>query len=77
MRITVNILIIAPRAIIVQRVLMMPIFEYIATPIVAVKNPSALTIIDGIEAAAAVLTASRLSSPSILSVLYLVDINIA
>lgn len=53
MRITVNILIIAPRAIIVQRVLMMPIFEYIATPIVAVKNPSALTIIDGIEAAAA------------------------
>ena len=56
---------------------MMPIFEYIATPIVAVKNPSALTIIDGIEAAAAVLTASRLSSPSILSVLYLVDINIA
>ena len=62
-RITVSILIIAPLAIKLHITLMIPTLEYIATPIVAVKNPSALTIIEGIEAAAASIIAVRFSSP--------------
>ena len=50
---TVNMLIIAPRAMSPHTVLMIAISEYTATPTVAVKKPSALTIIDGMEVRAA------------------------
>lgn len=48
-KITVNMLIIAPRDINIQRDEIISIFEYNPTPTVAAKNPKALTIIDFID----------------------------
>ena len=64
MNITTSILTIAPRAIRSQSELMISISEYIPTPNVAAKNPSALTIIDGIDVECAIFTASCLLLPS-------------
>lgn len=67
----------APRAIRLQSELIMSISEYSPTPKVAAKNPSALTVTDGIETLYAVLMASSLSLPDERSRLYLVVISIA
>ena len=68
MNITTSILTIAPRAIRSQSELMISISEY---------NPSALTIIDGIDVECAIFTASCLLLPSQRSRLYRVVISIA
>jgi hypothetical protein len=62
-KITQSILIIAPLAINIHIELMMSISEYTATPKVAANSPIALTTIDGIEAARAVVMESCLSQP--------------
>ena len=54
MNITTNILIIAPRAINVHNEPIISTDAMQPTPNVAAKKPSALTIIDGIDAASAV-----------------------
>ena len=77
MNITTNILIIAPRAINVHNEPIISTDAMQPTPNVAAKKPSALTIIDGIDAASAVCIASFLASPWLLSYLYLVVIRIA
>ncbi len=53
----------APRAISIHMELMMSMSEYTATPKVAANRPSPDTRIDGIEAASAVVTLSRLLMP--------------
>ena len=62
MKITTNILMIAPRARI-QRELIISILEYMPTPKVAAKKLSALTMIDWMELRSAVAIASFLSAP--------------
>ena len=76
-KITVAILISAPLAIRMHIVLMTPMSEYSPTPNVAVKNPIALVIMEGIDIAVAVIIASLLFFSDILSVLYLVDVSMA
>ena len=73
MNITASTLIIAPLDIKVQSDFIISIFEYIATPNVAAKNPRPLTIIDGIDVASAILIAESVSFPLSLSALYLVS----
>ena len=76
-KITINILTIAPRAISLHIELIMSISLYMATPNVAANNPIPETIIEGIEAASAVRIEIFLSFPSIRWDLYLVVIKIA
>ena len=66
---TQNILTIAPLAISMHIELMISMSEYTATPKVAAKSPSPLTIIDGIDVESAVLTASVLPRPDVRSAL--------
>lgn len=60
MKITTNILMIAPRAIRIHRELIISILEYMPTPKVAAKKLSALTMIDWMELRSAVAIASFL-----------------
>ena len=76
-KITVIILMIAPLAISAHIWLIKAILEYTDTPNVDVKNPSALTRMDGIDACTAISIASLFACPAIRSVLYLVDNKIA
>ena len=62
MKITTNILMIAPRAIRIHRELIISILEYMPTPKVAAKKLSALTMIDWMELRSAVAIASFLLS---------------
>ena len=75
--ITTNILMIAPLAINMQRDEIISILASIPTPNVAAKNPSAETMIEGIDVASAVVTLVFLSFPRYLSLLYLVVMRIA
>ena len=68
---------IAPLAISSHIELIILIFEYMATPNVAAKKPSALTSIEGIDVASAVVIESCYDCPANLSVLYLDVISIA
>ena len=77
MKITTNILIIAPRAISVQSEPIISTEAIHPTPNVAAKKPSALTIIYGIDVERAIWIASFLAYPWLLSFLYLVVIRIA
>ena len=77
MKITTNILIIAPRAISVQSEPIISTEAIHPTPNVAAKKPSALTIIDGIDVERAIWIASFLAYPWLLYFLYLVVIRIA
>ena len=77
MKITTNILIIAPRAISVQSEPIISTEAIHPTPNVAAKKPSALTIIDGIDVERAIWIASFLAYPWLLSFFYLVVIRIA
>jgi len=70
MKITTNILIIAPRAISVQSEPIISTEAIHPTPNVAAKKPSALTIIDGIDVERAIWIASFLAYPWLLSFLY-------
>ena len=67
MKITTNILMIAPRAIRIHRELIISILEYMPTPKVAAKKLSALTMIDCAENLCAVVIASNLPAPRLLS----------
>ena len=64
MKITTNILMIAPRAIKEHRDAIMSTLEIKPTPKVAAKNPNALTTIEGMEVYNAICTASFLVLPS-------------
>jgi hypothetical protein len=76
-KITDNILIIAPRAISIHIELIISISEYTATPNVAANRPIPDTMIDGTDAARAVVIDSLLFAPPIRSLLYRVVIKIA
>ena len=75
--ITVNILMIAPLAIRLQREPIISILEISPTPNVAAKNESALTITDFMLVERAMSVASFLSCPDFLSLRYLVVMRIA
>ena len=62
-KMTTIILMIAPLAINIHNELIISIFEYNPTPIVAAKKLSALTMIDCADARCAVVIASYLSAP--------------
>ena len=67
MKMTHSILITAPLAISIHMELMMSISEYTATPKVAANSPMPETMMDGMDEESAVVTAERLSAPSIRS----------
>lgn len=75
--ITTNMLMMAPLAINMHKDEIISMLASIPTPNVAAKNPSALTIIEGIDVARAMVTDSFLVLPAYLSLLYLVVISIA
>lgn len=77
MKITTNILMIAPLAISEQREAIMSTFEYRPTPNVAAKKLNALTITDCIDAPKADVIASCFSTPLYLALRYFVVIRIA
>ena len=76
-KMTTIILMIAPLAINIHNELIISIFEYNPTPIVAAKKLSALTMIDCADARCAVVIESYFSAPCLRSLLYLVVMSIA
>ena len=76
-KITLNILTIAPLAINVQSELIISMLEYKPTPKVAAKNVKALTTMDFALVWQAIATASLFPAPASRSLRYLVVINIA